>query len=343
MKHALARLGWTSDTAQRWNDAALTDQPARVVRVDRGLVTVVNDDGEHRLPLTGKLRSSELLPTVGDWVSVTDDAVTAVVPRRNPLVRKDPDRSSGMQVIASDVDVVIVAVPLTEQVRVRKLERYVAFARSSGAEALVVLTKSDLAEDLAASVADARVAAGDAPVLPVSCLTGQGLEAVDAYLHEGRTIVVVGPSGAGKSTLANALGAEREQATGAIRDDGKGRHTTTARELVRLRSGALLIDTPGLRSLELFDAEDAISATYTEITELAQQCRFRDCGHGTEPGCAVNAAVLDGRITGDRIDGYAKLQREEERLAAKVDSRVRAERNKRLRAFHRSLKDQPSR
>jgi ribosome biogenesis GTPase len=266
-----------------------------------------------------------------------------VLPRRHALVRNDVDRSSGSQVIAANVDVVLIAVPQTEAVRVRKLERYVAFARSSGAEPLVVLTKADVSADLDAALADAQVAAGDAAVLAVDSLSGTGLDELEARLHKGSTVVVVGPSGAGKSTLANALGAEREQATGAIRDDGKGRHTTTARELVRLAGGALLIDTPGLRSLELFDAEEAIETTYGDVTRLAQQCRFRDCRHGTEPGCAVNAAVYEGHLTGDRIDAYAKLRREEERLMAKVDGRVRAERNKRLRAFHRSLRDQPSR
>lgn len=304
------------------------------------MVTVVTPDGERRLPLAGRLRSSESVPTVGDWAVIDSGAVLGVLPRRNALLRRDADGSAEAQLVAANVDVVIVAVPLTEAVRVRKLERYLAFARSSEAEPLVVLTKCDLWPDVDAALDDARAVAGDAAVHAVSAMTGEGVDGLLPLLRTGSTVVVVGPSGAGKSTLANALGAEREQATGAIRDDGKGRHTTTARELLRLTGGALLIDTPGLRSLSLWDAEDAIASTFADVAELATECWFRDCGHRTEPGCAVNAAVEDGRLTGDRIDGFVKLAKEEERLAAKVDSRLRAERNRQQRAFHRSLRGQ---
>jgi ribosome biogenesis GTPase len=340
----LIAFGWTAEV-QELCHAHDTQNclPARVVRVDRGLVAVVTADGERRLPLTGRLRKSDRAPTVGDWALVAADTVTALLPRRNALLRRDTDGSAEAQAVAANVDLVIVAVPLTEAVRVRKLERYLAFARSSDAEPLVVLTKRDLCTDVDAAVEDARSVAGGANVQAVSAATGEGINDLIPLLRTGSTVVVVGPSGAGKSTLANALGAEREQATGAIRDDGRGRHTTTAREMLRLAGGALLIDTPGLRSLSLWDAEEAIASTFGDVAELAGQCRFRDCTHRTEPGCAVNAAVGDGRLTGDRIDGFVKLQREEERLAAKVDSRLRAERNRQLRAFHRSLRDQRSR
>jgi ribosome small subunit-dependent GTPase A len=340
----LIAFGWTAEVQELWHGHDTQNcSPARVVRVDRGLVTVVGSGGERRLPLTGRLRKSDTVPTVGDWALVGADTVTAVLPRRNALLRRDTDGSAEPQAVAANVDLVIVAVPLTEAVRVRKLERYLAFARSSDAEPLVVLTKRDLCAEVDAAVEDARSVAGGADVHAVSAATGQGIEDLVPLLRTGSTVVVVGPSGAGKSTLANALGAEREQATGAIRDDGKGRHTTTAREMLRLAGGALLIDTPGLRSLSLWDAEEAIASTFGDVAELAGQCRFRDCSHRTEPGCAVNAAVEDGRLTGDRIDGFVKLQREEQRLAAKLDGRLRAERNRQLRAFHRSLRDQQSR
>jgi ribosome small subunit-dependent GTPase A len=322
-------------------DASL--HPLRVVRVDRGLVTVASSEGERRLPIAGRLRQTDMSPAVGDWVIVENDAVSGVLSRSTSLVRQEADGSSTGQVIAANVDLVVVAVPLTEAVRVRKLERYLAFARSSGADVAVVLTKCDLASDVEAAVADASGVAGDAPVYAVSTVTGDGIDGLDAAMVAGTTVVIVGPSGAGKSTLTNALGAEREQETGPIRDDGKGRHTTTARQMVRLAGGALLIDTPGLRSLELWDAEASITATYADVAVLAEECRFRDCSHRTEPGCAVNAAVEDGRLSGDRTEGYAKLRREEERLAAKVDARLRAEHNKKIRSFGRSLKNQPNR
>jgi ribosome biogenesis GTPase / thiamine phosphate phosphatase len=347
-QQALAVFGWTSETSGHWRDWVATHSietatPARVVRVDRGLFTVVGDDGERRLPVTGRLRHSDLVVAVGDWVATTADAVVGLLPRRTSLVRRETDGSATEQVIAANIDLVVVTVPLTEAVRARKLERYLAFARSSGAEPLVVLTKCDLWSDVAGAVEDAEAVAGGAPVHAVSTVTLDGIDTLVQRLGAGKTVVVVGPSGAGKSTLANTLGAEREQATGPIRDDGRGRHTTTARELVRLAGGALLIDTPGLRSLELWDADEAIASTFADVTALAEQCRFTDCRQRTEPGCAVSAALEDGRLTGDRLDGYAKLQREEERMAAKVDSRLRAERSRQLRAWQRSLRNQHNR
>jgi ribosome biogenesis GTPase len=349
-RSTLDGYGWSADLDvawQHWTDTAALaiaepPRPARVLRSDRGLVTVITGVDDEQLPVSGRLRDTDGTPVVGDWVAVADGRVVAILPRRTCLSRRDPDGSSARQLIAANVDLALVAVPQTEEVRLRKLERYLAFVRASGVRPLVVLTKADLAPDLRAAVADASAVSGDADVHPVSAHTGTGIAALARILGHD-TVVVVGPSGAGKSTLANALGAEHMLATGAIREDGKGRHTTTSRELVRLASGALLIDTPGLRSLSLYDAGEGIEATYTEITSLAEQCRFRDCAHGKEPGCAVTAAVIDGALKGDRIDGYQKLLREQERLDARVDARLRAERSRKNRAFHRSIRDQPHR
>jgi ribosome biogenesis GTPase len=342
--NSLIAFGWTVEVQELWRAHGTRNSlPARVVRVDRGLFTLVTPDGERRLPLAGRLRKTHTVPAVGDWTMVEADAVGGILPRRNALLRRDTDGSAEAQVVAANVDLVIVAVPLTESVRVRKLERYLAFARSSEAEPLVVLTKADLCPDVDAAIEDARSVAGGAGVHAVSAVSGDGIDDLLPLLRTGSTVVVVGPSGSGKSTLANALGAEREQATGAIREDGRGRHITTSRQMLRLTSGALLIDTPGLRSLSLWDAEEAIASTFGDVAALAARCRFRDCTHRTEPGCAVNAAVEHGRLTGDRIDGFVKLRREEERLAAMVDGRLRAERNRQLRAFHRSLRSQRSR
>ncbi len=347
----LALYGWTDRVLaawQSWLDDAGDDvhhaQPARVVRVDRGLVTVVAPYGEERLPVAGRLRHRlQGAVAVGDWVAVCGGAIVGCLDRRTSLRRRDTDGSSGSQVVVANIDAVLVVIPLTESVRMRRLERFLAFARSSGAEPLLALTKCDLWPDLAEAVRRTRAVTGGVPVHAVSALTGEGIDELRQRLLPGESVALVGPSGAGKSTLVNALGADHELSTGVIRNDGKGRHTTTAREMVRLGNGALMIDTPGLRALALWDAEEGVASTYADVIELASRCRFRNCSHTSEPGCAVNAAVADGVLEGERVDGLSKLQREQQRLEAKVDGRLRAERNRELRKVHRALRDQPSR
>jgi ribosome biogenesis GTPase len=246
--------------------------------------------------------------------------------------------------VTANLDVVLVVEALVGETRLRRVERYLAVAWSSGATPVVVLTKADLCDDVAAGVELVTEDALGVDVLPVSSVTGEGLDAVRALLGPGRTAAMVGPSGVGKSSLANALAGETLAVTREIREsDGRGRHTTTARELYLLPGGGLLIDTPGMRELGLYDDAEGVDVAYADVAQLAGDCRFRDCAHRTEPGCAVAAAIDDGRLDPARFTAWRKLQSEAHRQLLRVDARARAAERARLRSFHRAVRDQPNR
>jgi ribosome small subunit-dependent GTPase A len=270
----LATLGWTPD---RGGELPAGTVAGRVARVDRGRLTVLTGDGETRVHLAGGLRGDTGLgfPAVGDWVAVRGELAVAVLPRRSAFTRTGAGRASTAQVLATNVDTVLVVDALTGAPRLRRVERYLAVAWSSGATPAVVLTKADLCADVPAAV---RQVADDAPgvaVLAVSAVTGAGLDALRAHLGPGRTAAMVGPSGVGKSSLANALAGRPVAAAREIRADGRGRHTTTHRELHLLPGGGLLIDTPGLRELALYDDGEGVATAYADVTGLAAGCRFR--------------------------------------------------------------------
>jgi ribosome small subunit-dependent GTPase A len=269
-------------------------------------------------------------------------AVT-ILPRTSAFVRTVAGRTSAAQVVAANLDVVLVVDALIGEARLRRVERYLAVAWSSGATPVVVLTKADLCDDVAATVEQVAQDALGVAVLPVSSLTTSGVESVRELLGPGRTAAMVGPSGVGKSSLANALAGRPIAATREIRDDGRGRHTTTARELHVLPGGGLLVDTPGMRELGLYDDAEGVDTAYADVALLAAECRFRDCGHRSEPGCAVAAAIDDGRLDPARYTAWRKLQAEAHRQLLRVDARARAAERARLRSFHRQLKDQPNR
>jgi ribosome biogenesis GTPase len=280
---------------------------------------------------------------VGDWVAVDGGLAVAVLPRTSAFVRTGAGRTSAAQVVAANLDLVFVVDALIGETRVRRVTRYLAVAWSSGATPVVVLTKGDLCDDVAAAVEQVREDALGVDVLAVSSVTGAGLDAVRALLGPGRTAAMVGPSGVGKSSLANALAGRPIAGTAGIRDDGRGRHTTTARELHLLPDGGLLVDTPGMRELALYDDADGVDTAYADVALLAADCRFRDCGHRGEPGCAVAAAIDDGRLDPARFTAWRKLQAEAHRQLLRVDARARAAERARLRSFHRQLKNQPNR
>ncbi len=295
----------------------------RVVRVDRG-VAEVRVDGE---TLEVRLRAGTLL--VGDRLELdlTDEppVVLAVQPRTSLLSRASADRTSAEQGLAANVDVVLVAEPLDPSPSLGRLERLLVLAWSSGARPLVVLTKADLVDDTAATLAEVQSAAPGVEVLVVSATRGDGLDDLRAHLGPGLTFVLLGPSGAGKSTLVNALAGSDLLAITEVRGDGRGRHTTTHRELVELPDGSSLIDTPGLRAVGVVGDADSVDDVFAEIAHLAQGCRFRDCAHGSEPGCAVLAALDDGTLPARRLESWQKLQREVAYQARRGNARLAAQ------------------
>ncbi|WP_055494630.1 ribosome small subunit-dependent GTPase A [Streptomyces sp. TP-A0356] len=331
---ALVPYGW--DDA--WADAFAPYEAeglvaGRVVRVDRGQCDVVTADGLLRAD-TAFVTPHDPLHVVctGDWVAVEPAGhpryVRTYLPRRTAFVRSTSSKRSQGQILAANVDHAVVAVSLAVELDLGRVERFLALAWESGAQPVVVLTKADLVPDpvtLAHLVQDVETTAPGVPVLPVSSQRGAGLDVLAAVLSGG-TSVLLGQSGAGKSTLANALLGEDVMTVQATRDmDGKGRHTTTTRNLLAMPDGGVLIDTPGLRGVGLWDAESGVGQAFPEIEELAAHCRFHDCAHLTEPGCAVLRAVAGGELTERRLDSYRKLIRENQWIVAKSDARARAE------------------
>jgi ribosome small subunit-dependent GTPase A len=339
----LSALGWSPDRAAELPAGSV---PARVSRVDRGRLSVLTAEGERRVHPGAALYDESGLsgPAVGDWVALRGELAVAVLPRTSAFVRTVAGRTSAAQVVAANLDTVLVVDSLAGEARLRRVERYLAVAWSSGATPVVVLTKADLCEDVTAVVEQVREDALGVDVLAVSSVTGEGVDAVRALLPSGRTGAMVGPSGVGKSSLVNALSGDAIADTGDIREsDGRGRHTTTARELHLLPGGGLLVDTPGMRELSLYDDSEGVDTAYADVTSLAADCRFRDCQHRTEPGCAVAAAIDDGSLDPARYSAWRKLQAEAHRQLLRVDARARAAENARLRSFHRAIREQPNR
>jgi ribosome biogenesis GTPase len=294
-------------------------QPARVTAHHRGLWRVVTAEGECNARLSGRFSLDAAQgehPVVGDWLAVSkaDSAneviIHALLPRHSVFTRRAVS-GGGAQVIAANVDVVFLVAALNGDLNLRRLERYLVAARESGASPVIVLTKADLCADPAVESARVVEIAGGAAVVTLSALTGAGLEGLTPWLRPGLTAALLGSSGAGKSTLLNALAGQTLMDTGAIREsDDRGRHTTTHRELFRLPDGALLVDTPGMREFGVLAEDAALEASFADVAELFPNCRFGDCAHTTEPGCAVLAALADGTLSDERWQAYLKLQRE---------------------------------
>jgi ribosome biogenesis GTPase len=323
---------------------------ARVIVQRRGRYRLAAEAGELPAQVSGRFAHEapdDGWPVAGDWVAIEPQPDLAVihglVPRRTAFVRKAAGPKGGPQVVAANVDTALLAASLNADLNLRRLERYLALAYESGAEPVFVLTKADVCGDVGEAMAQVEAIAFGAPVLAVSAATGAGLAALDALLAPGRTAVLLGSSGVGKSTLVNALcGAER-MATRAIReDDAHGRHTTTHRELIRLTSGALIVDTPGMRELGLWDAGEGVAQVFGDVTgevaALAARCRFRDCRHEREPGCEVRAALADGRLDLDRWRSFQKLGRELAHEARRQDPLAREAERKRWIALHKSAR-----
>ncbi|MEV7446374.1 ribosome small subunit-dependent GTPase A [Streptomyces sp. NPDC091204] len=334
LSHALAPFGWDEAWAAEFTPYAEQGLVAgRVVRVDRGQCDVMTADGIVRAD-TAFVTPHDPLRVIctGDWAAVeavgNPRYVKAYLPRRTAFVRSTSSQRSEGQILAANVDHAIIAVSLAVELDLGRIERFLALAWESGAQPLVVLTKADLVPDpvtLGHLVEDVESTAPGVQVLTVSSVTGEGTDVLAAVVSGG-TSVLLGVSGAGKSTLANALlGAEVMAVQEAREVDGKGRHTTTTRNLLALPGGGVLIDTPGLRGVGLWDAETGVGQVFSEIEEYAEHCRFHDCAHEAEPGCAVLAALDSGELAERRLDSYRKLLRENQRIVAKTDARLRSE------------------
>jgi ribosome biogenesis GTPase / thiamine phosphate phosphatase len=343
----LESLGWDASYAEAF---APYEQdglaPARVAVEHRSEYVVYSALGELRAEAAGRLRFDGEHAAVGDWVAVSprpeEDRATiqAVLPRRTAFVRKAPWLETKAQVVAANVDVVFVVCGLDANFNVRRIERFITLAWESGAEPVVLLTKADLADDVQARLWEVEAVAIGVPVHAVSAPAGEGLDLVAAFVGPGRTAALLGSSGVGKSTLVNALAGEELLATQEVRaDDGRGRHTTSHRQLVVLPQGGVMLDTPGMRELQLWDAEEGMGTAFADIDELAGQCRFSDCAHNGEPGCKVGAALADGTLERERFDSWRKLQRELEALRVRQDARLRSEARKERRRFARSLRN----
>ena len=334
----LAALGWTDEL-----EAAFTThsergfEPARVVAEHRGGFLVRGARDERLAHARGKLRDNELwgsMPAVGDWVAVCDApgntaAIEAVLPRSSKVSRKTPWLKAEEHVLVANVDTVLLVSGLDADFNPRRMERYLTAAWDSGADPVIVLTKLDVCDD-PDLVYEAEAIAIGVPVLAVSNVTGEGIEELRALLRPRRTFALLGSSGAGKSTLVNRLAGRRLMPTGDLRNDGRGRHTTRHRQLLVLPGGALLVDTPGLRELQIWEGD--VDGAFSDVAELAAQCRFNDCAHETEPGCAVQEALASGALDPARYASYLKLQRELRAIELRSSARLRREAKRRWRA-----------
>ena len=308
------------------NGRGVLRRHGRVLRADRGAITVATPRGVERVELTHR----DPHVVTGDWVALPADdrpGLAGVAPRTTAIARPSHHRGfrtgdAGDQVLAANVDLVGVAVPLADDLNVRRLERGVVLAYEAGATPVVVLTKADLCppEDRDHALARAREAGPGLDVIPTSAVTGEGIDELRALLRPARTLALLGSSGAGKSTVTNALVGEDVMETQSIRTvDGKGRHTTTHRELVAVPGGGCVLDTPGLRTLSVGQVGDGLDRAFADIEALAEGCRFRDCRHDGEPGCEIAAALDDGRLPADRFEGFRRIRAESESAALRAD------------------------
>ena len=341
----LTRIGWDAEReAEFAAHAGGGSMPGRVARVDRGICTVFAGDGAHRAAVPPRFEP----PAAGDWAAFRpavpggDDAVLeALLERRTGFTRHAAGEETAEQVVATNVDVVFLVNALDQRFSLRRLERYLTLGWQSGAQPVILLTKTDLCDDIAARTLEAESIAFGVDVLAVSAETGDGLALLAPHLQGNRTVALLGLSGAGKSTLINRLLGEQRLRTADVRDDGRGRHTTTHRELIPLPDGGALIDTPGMRSVGMWDTDGGagLEQAFSDVQELAAGCRFSDCRHDGEPGCAVEAAVRSGALPPDRLASYNKLLRELRFQELKQDKRARSEERQRWRVMNKAMRN----
>ena len=346
----LERFGWTPFFAAHFERyAAEGSMAGRVARDHQHIYRIYTSRGDMLGTVAGRLRhqaaGQEQFPAVGDWVALKPidrehrATILAILPRATRVTRKVAGATTEAQVVAANIDTIFLTMGLDGDFNLRRLERYLLLASESGALPVVVLNKTDLCDDIDGRIEEVRQIAPGVPVHATSARQHVGFEDVAPYLQPGRTVALLGSSGVGKSTLINRLLGAEVLRTRAVRaHDSRGRHATTNRELIVLPSGALVIDTPGLRELQLWDVAGSIDAAFPEIDALAPGCHFRDCQHDTEPRCAVRQAVADGRLAAGRLENYLKLRRESAYLAERQDQAAQAARNRKWKIIHKAAR-----
>jgi len=353
--YSLEKLGWSDFFSSQYEQLDLHVAPARVAEENREMYRLLSVDGEFMAEVSGKLRHEISgradFPAVGDWVlastrkSESRATIHRVLGRKSKFSRKIAGKKTEEQIVAANVDVVFLVSSLNSEFNLRRIERYVTLAWESGAQPVIVLNKCDLCENAEGFRNEAEGAAMGVRVILASAFRGDGVAEIRELMQTSgeeneavKTAALLGSSGVGKSSLINAVLGTEQLDTGAVRDgDDKGRHTTTTRQLIVVPGGGVLIDTPGMRELQLWDAAEGIAQALGEIEELATKCKFRDCKHEAEPGCAVRAAVETGDLDAERLESFHKLGREEKHVAAKLDDAVRAAQTKELKKMMKNV------
>jgi ribosome biogenesis GTPase len=350
----LKELGWSEFFESQFNPSEKSELSGRVVEELRGAFRVLTEQGELLAEPTGCLRhraeGRSDLPAVGDWVVVAPRTgekrgeIERILPRKTTLSRKAAGRATEEQVLAANVDTFFLVSSLNRELNARRIERYLTVVWESGARPVILLNKADLCESAQARAGEVERIAAGVPVHLLSALTGYGVHDLAPYLVTGETVALLGSSGVGKSTLINRLlGGEVQRVQDIRESDDRGKHTTSTRELFLLPGGGLLLDTPGLRELQLWEGDSALSRTFGDIEEIAAGCRFRDCRHQTEPGCAVREAVARGTLETKRLESFHKLEKELAHMARKQDRLAQLAEQRRWKRIHKAMRHNPKR
>lgn len=346
MTDRLRTYGWDQHFEKAFAALGVPElEAARVVEQQRGVHRIITASGERMAEIAGRLRQGPVLPAVGDWVAarIVPDEDAAVIhhvlERRTKISRKVAGKAVREQVLAANLDTVFMVTSCNEDFSARRIERYLTMIWESGARPVVLLNKSDLVGDPREFAIEAEAVSLGVSVHAVSATRDGGLQAIEPYVEPGRTVALIGSSGVGKSTIVNRLMGQQVQAVRDVReDDARGRHTTRSRQLFLLPTGALVLDTPGLREIALWITDSGLGQTFADVEELAAGCRFQDCAHDSEPGCAVKAAVESGRLEADRVQSYHKLRKELEHLERKADPEAQASVKRTWRAIHKNVR-----
>lgn len=350
----LENLGWNSFFAQNFNRYLTQGYTVgRVVQQQKNTYILYSELGEISAEINGKMRYHASFradfPAVGDWVVIGDlnsqqkATIYDILPRKSKVSRKIAGTQTDEQIIASNIDTIFLVSGLDRDFNPRRIERFLILIWESGANPVILLNKADLCDDAEQCKEELESIAFGIPIILISAIENQGIDALVPYLGAGKTVALIGSSGVGKSTITNQLAQKEIQAVNSLRKDERGRHTTTHRELIILPSGGLLIDTPGMREIQFWNGSEGFQETFTDINELASLCRFRDCQHDTEPGCAVQQALLDGTLDDQRFDSYQKLQQELAYMTRKQNQKAALAEKEKWKKIHKAMRKNPKR